>query len=235
MPRTRKHDDPEQLAFLLLLTVLVIILLSTVGLLVAAADPAKPVSAQDILDWARSELPRVQAIGEYEATLEAREIVAGKPVVTRSYIRVSFRPYRIFYRYLAPDDIAGREALYTGGEFVKGRLGAGGRWFSLPINGPVAKRRTNHTINQLGFAAVLEQLLREAQDKGAELTASVADAVVDNRPCKQYTFEHPTVLVRVVVDTELRVPVRIEVWTPRAGRFELLESFEYRDVHMTGN
>ena len=162
-------------------------------------------------------------------------------------------PLSVYMEFLGPSPVVGRRALFIDGR-NEGKIltRKGGKRFEYVItkidpHGQSARSESLLPITQSGFtpmlAAIIAVLERHAAvDPAGENTEvqRIDGAKLDGRPCYVMRITHPTKqagldfhIASIFIDTELRVPVRIEKsdWPTRSDQAPpLIGEYNYTKV-----
>jgi hypothetical protein len=190
-----------------------------------------------------------------EGTLQDYQYIDMRVVEEISQGETVVSPLKVSLAYLAPADVAGRKVVYVGGE-NDGKLLVrnGGRRFRNAIVkidpfGEVARSESLIPITEIGFGRMLDRMIDLlAAHAEADPIATNTEvqffkhAKIDDRPCDGIRITHPVRhkglhfhLANVYVDTELHVPVRIDVcdWPENAGgEPSLLAEYTYTNLQL---
>lgn len=229
-----------------MLTGLLIAVLAQAPFDVAALRAMSPVEQRAVLEStppeAKLQVSReiVERLGTYRYRMKKQERVKGelKPV-EETVVSVRETPFAVRMEWVG-DRAKGRRALYNPAlrktEFrVKegGLLSiAGGLWLSL--DGSLAKKETNHAINEAGLGNLVKRLERDLGRARAEGGLAVKHEGPDARGhfCALYTlpnrgqgFSAP--FTRICEDVKAGVPGRVESFDLS---MQLLERYEVSEV-----
>jgi Protein of unknown function (DUF1571) len=222
-----------------------------------APTPAEP-QGEHPLDAALAIAHRVQDhieknVKDYTCTFIKQERVNGQ-LLDPSIMEAKFRPkpLSVYFKFLKPDDVKGREVLYlagaNGGKFVA-REGAGlkraiGAVWLQPTS-PLAMIDNRYPITNAGLGHLTQRLIEIAeQDRkyGEVEVHFYKNAKVGTRNCTLIEVVHPTprrvflfFKARVYIDDELNVPIRYEayLWPKEPGKEAPLdESYTYKDLKL---
>jgi hypothetical protein len=206
--------------------------------------PLKPV-----LNWAIGQLPAIENLKDYSATLVKRERVNG---VVGGYeylsLKVRHKPFSVYARFLAPAAIKGQEVIYIRGQnhgnlWAHRRRGLG--TLSIMPNSPIAMKGERYPITDAGLLNLVRRLVEVAQEDVKHGECEVRyfpGAKVNQRLCTCVQVIHPVprrnfrfYLARIFVDDELKLPIRYEAYewpaTPGADS-ELIEEYTYLDLKL---
>src|SRR5262245_32821378 len=221
------------------------------GLLAAAGrvtsqTPSSIDQAGALLAEARASFARVR---DYTGTLVRQERI-GNELQPEQFIDIRIRqqPYSVSLKWTSPRQLAGQEAIFIAGRNNNeirakgsGILAVAG-YVSLPTNDPRVMKNSRHPITEPGIGNLIAVLARtyevERRLPAGRVTATFAEYASQRRPCTPMELTHhgydaQLYCYRCVVygDTELRLPVRVEVydWPAAHGnpRGELLECYSY--------
>ncbi|GIW96569.1 MAG: hypothetical protein KatS3mg110_4610 [Pirellulaceae bacterium] len=234
------------------------------GLLPAIKNQQASADAQAlrlaVLEWARSGYQRIDSqIADYTCLLVKRERVHGK-LLPYHYMFAKVRhgqqrdgqqvPFSVYLKFLAPDDLQGREVLYVEGQ-NDGKLIAkkGGLRFAyittrIDPNSELALEDNRYPITEFGFKNLVRRFIEHLENSVLEdCTLEIrTGASVDGRPCIgiEVINHRPDSAVRfhsarVYIDTQLEIPIHYEAFDwPAAGQTEprLLEQYTYRQIKL---
>jgi hypothetical protein len=163
-------------------------------------------------------------------------------------MKVSARPLSVYFRFLQP--FAGREAIWVEGghdgkllvhEGGVARLIAG--TLKLDPRSGMAMSGCRHPISEAGLGYLIEKVSSrwEIELKAGESVVSIhRNARVGDRPCTMIEAKHPVRRegyvhhkVKLYVDQELRLPIRVEAYAWPTGdeeSSELLEEYTYLNL-----
>lgn len=238
---------------------------STLRALGLSVDPAivsdqQQLIRQAVLELAREGYRRIHSeVRDYTCVLVKRERVHGK-LLPYQYMYAKVRhsrvmdgkqvPFSVYLKFLAPEDLQGREVLYVEGQ-NDGKIIAkkGGLRFSyittqLDPTSDLALEDNRYPITEFGFENLVHRFIEHIENSVLDdCTVEIrVDARVDNKPCvaievvnhrpESHTRFHSA---RVYIDTTLRIPIHYEAYdwpsTPQ-GEPRLLEQYTYRDVKL---
>jgi hypothetical protein len=168
------------------------------------------------------------------------------------------RPMAIYLRFLAPKAVAGRRVIYVDGRNDgKMLVRNGGKHFDYVVTqidpyGESAQRESLVPVPRSGFIDVLNQMIDvlerhvQADPSGQNTKVQrIPGAKVNKRPCAVIRITHPQKqkglefhVVNVFVDTELHLPVRVDIseWPAAAGQPpRLLAEYTYTDLKINVN
>ncbi len=160
-------------------------------------------------------------------------------------------PQSVYVKFLKPESVAGREAL-----FVKGRdsdkmlVRRGGTRLAymttyLDPEAPIAMEVNRYPITEIGFARLVERLLevcREDMKYGEAEVNYFEGAKIGDRVCTRITVEHPEPRDHfryhravIFLDDERGLPLGYASYTwPQTpeGKPQLIEEYIYTDVKL---
>lgn len=159
-------------------------------------------------------------------------------------------PFSVYLKFLAPEDLRGREVLYVAGQ-NDGKLIArkGGLRFAyittrLDPESELAMEDNRYPITEFGFENLTRRMLQhmESHELQGCLIERRTGAKVDGRPCLAIQITNPTPsrdadfhLARVYIDDVLQIPIHYEAFDwPARGQTEpqLIEQYTYRHVKL---
>ena len=217
---------------------------------VLAKNPNHPLVP--VIEWARGERPRIQAIKDYTFTLIKQESINGKvydPCVFDMKIRNE--PFSVYLKYRVPEKKAGTEAI-----FVKGRnddkIQAKGVGIlaligttSLAPGSKYAMDGNKYPITEVGIARLVDLLIEVGENdilNNYECQVQYYENVmVGKRVCTCIEVIHPKPtpgkfpfhIAKIFIDDELKLPIRYESYDwPKSGKDTpmLLEGYIYSDL-----
>lgn len=227
----------------------------------AAADETPPLVAdiatrsapaehplQAVVRWAQRELPRIEKIEDYSATLVSRERVTGR-LNDHEYLAIKIRhqPFSVYTQFLAPASLKGQEAIYVDGQ-NDGKL-----WGHRPSNimgtlvmqpdSPIAMRNRRYPMTEIGLVNLVRRLLEVGQEDLQHDECAVkffTGAKINQYTCTCIQVTHPTPrrhfrfhIARIFIDDRLQLPIRYEsyAWPSEPDSApQLLEEYTYLDL-----
>jgi hypothetical protein len=225
----------------------------------AANAGAHPLDAA--LAIARDGLRNMQEnIRDYTATLIKQERVNGElNDIQYLYVKVRHEqsaggrvvvPFSVYVKYLKPEAIAGREAIWIEGR-NDGKLVAHETGFKnllrlkLDPAGYVAMSGNRYPITKIGMLQLVQQLIEKGERDRLQGLCEVKfydNAKVDGRECRRIQVTHPERKpefdfhrAEIFIDRQLNIPIRYAAWSwpPRPGDPAVLEEvYTYRDVRL---
>lgn len=221
-----------------------------------AAPPSVPSKAPSgahpltpVLQWAQQDLPAIEKLKDYSATLVRRERIRGK-LGGYEYlsIKVRHQPFSVYICFEAPASVKGQEVIYVAGRNQGNLLGHGPRMpvtVSLHPEGMIAMTGRHYPLTEIGLVNLVRRLVEVGQDDlryGECEVKYFTGAKVGQRPCTVIQVVHPTPrdvfrfhLARVFVDDELKVPTRYESYDwpgEPGGNPRLIEEYTYLDLKL---
>ncbi len=208
------------------------------------------------LKWARQQAAYLEKnIADYSAILVSRERVDGELGESQQIaVKVRHRPFSIYGYMLSPENVKGNQALYVDGhndgkllirttgllDMILGTL-------RLDPESPMAMRDRRHPITKAGILNLCRGVIRLLESDmrspaSAESRVRMAYAKVGDRACVCTEISHPARhknlgfhRLRLFVDTELKIPIRYELydWPKQpGGGAELLEEYTYLNIKL---
>jgi hypothetical protein len=166
--------------------------------------------------------------------------------------KVRQKPFGVYFKFLKPDDVKGREVIYNpepnNGKLVA-REGSGlkrllGAVFLEPTS-PLAMAGQKYPITDVGISFLVKRLIEvaEADRKYGEVEVKFfKNAKVNDRNCMVIQVTHPVPrrvflfhLARVYIDAELQLPIHYEayLWPKKPGEPPPLdESYSYLNLKL---
>jgi Protein of unknown function (DUF1571) len=228
-----------------------------------ASDAPGPILATDAqqvhpldaaLELARQVQQNIeQNVHDYTATVVKQERYAGqlKPAQVCD-IKMRNRPFSVYMKFIAPEDVKGQEALYVDGandNKLIGHAGSGVRalvgsvW--LDPTGTLAMLGQRYPITNMGIANLIKKLIEVGQHDrqyGECYVWRNDNAKVGDRPCISITVMHPTRrsqfifhIARIFIDKERMVPLNYEAYDWPEHPDEpplLLERYTYTNLKL---
>ncbi len=200
-------------------------------------------------------------VRDYTCTLVKRERINGV-LSDHEYIDVKLRqetvrgghvvtPFSVYLRFLAPNDVKGREVVYVRGR-NNGKMivRRGGDRFAyvtaaLEPTADIALRESHYPITDVGMKNLITRLLdvgqEELQYDGRECEVNYyRGAKIDNRQCTVIEVRHPLQrsqyryhVARIFIDDEVQLPVRFASYDwpkQQGGPPQLIEEYTYLNV-----
>lgn len=209
-----------------------------------------------LIQQLEAELPRIQQISGYTATLDSQFTLGGKlQPRQRMYLAVRHTPFSVYMRFALPIDIAGREVIYeagrNGGNLLAHGTGTQAMLGTLTLDpkGRIAMKGQAYPLTEIGVLNLTVKLATIARtetryDARACRIIRHLRRYVGGRICTCYEIVHVTKqpgieahLVRVYVADDLQIPIGCEAygWPARAGETPpLIERYVYSDLRVTG-
>lgn len=208
------------------------------------------------LKWAKQQAEYLEkSIADYSAVLVSRERVDGKLGESQQIaLKVRHRPFSIYGYILSPENVKGNQALYVEGQNdgkllirTTGVLDMLLGTLSLDPASPTAMRDRRHPITKAGILNLCRGVIRLLESDmrhpaSAESRVLTAHAKVGGRACVCTEVVHPVRhkslgfhRLRLFVDTELKIPIRYELydWPKQSGGgAELLEEYTYLNIKL---
>ena len=221
----------------------------------AAKNPNHPLVP--IIEWAKGERPRVQAIKDYTFTLIKQESVNGKVYDPCMFdMKIRNEPFSVYLKYRQPEKKAGTEAIFVKGQNsdkIKAK-GVGALALigttSLAPTGKFAMDGNKYPITEVGVARLVDLFIEVGENdilNNYECTVQYYENVPlmqgSTRVCTCIEVVHPKVtpgkfpfhIARIFIDDELQLPVRYESydWPKKEGeKPTLLEAYIYHDLKL---
>jgi hypothetical protein len=221
-----------------------------------ASRPSAPVKSQPgehpllpILRWAQQDLPGIEKLDDYSATLVRRERVRGK-LGGYEYlsIKIRHRPFSVYVRFEAPAPVKGQEVIYVAGRNQGNLLAHKARMpvaVSLNPDGMIAMTGRHYPLTEIGLVNLIRRLVEVGQEDlryGECEVKYFTGAKVSQRPCTVIQVVHPTPrdqfrfhLARVFVDDQFKMPIRYESYdwpSEPGGGPRLIEEYTYLDLKL---
>jgi len=218
----------------------------------SAKNPNHPLVP--VIEWAKAERPRINAIKDYTFTLIKQESINGKtydPCVFDMKIRNE--PFSVYLKYRVPDKKAGTEAI-----FIKGRnndkiLAKGVGLLavigttSLAPDHKFAMDGNKYPITEVGIARLVDLLIEVGDNdilNNYECKVQYYEnAKVGTRVCTCIEVIHPKptpgkfpfYIARIFIDDEQQLPIKYESYDwPKSENDKplLLEAYIYSDLKL---
>jgi hypothetical protein len=203
-----------------------------------------------VLRWAEKELPNVESLNDYSATLVRRERIRG--VLTGyeyTFVKIRHQPFSVYVRFEAPEKVNGQEVVYVAGQNQGNLLAHRPHMpmtLSLLPDGMIAKSNRHYALTEIGVVNLVHRLVEVGREDMRYSECEVtyfATAKVDQRPCTVIQVVHPVPrdqfrfhIARIYVDNELGMPTRYESYDWPAepgGEPRLIEEYTY--LHLKPN
>lgn len=207
----------------------------------APSGEAHPLASP--LRLAELALQRLNQVQDTSYVLHKRERRQGQMEPYRVlFMKVRHEPFSVYTRFLAPDDVQGREAIYVAGRNGNNVLAHGTgmqRVFgtvSLSPTAPMAMQDNRYPITQAGLKNIvllLQEIGQREMQYGNCQVQFFPEATIAGRRCRGVEVTHPQqqpglqfCSTRIFFDEELAVPVRIELygWPERPGGTPVLDA-----------
>lgn len=191
------------------------------------------------------------ALPEYQYELTRHERINNQWQTTpdRMLVRIREKPLQIYARWLPDGAHAGQEIIYDETKNPKemyghlgGILGFTSIWSS--IDGPLARSQSNHTVRDLGFAFIAEQIAHDGRsfraaglpEKPARISVSESNGVrmlalewdAPSGPPQHYANKS-----RVLIDLKTGRPRGIEAWDTSGQKVEEMRFEKVRKEQWT--
>lgn len=197
---------------------------------------------------ARTSLAAMESVTDYEATLHKEERLNGKLIQQTMRIRLRESPFSVYLSF--DGDSAERELLYVQGKYnnqLQAREGSGLKSLvgtvSLATDGVEAMQGNRYPITMIGMRRMLQTVLTqwEEETRYGEIDVKFyPNARLGDRSCQVIEATHPQPrrqfpfhMTRLFIDTESRLPVRVENYGfPRmpGAKPPLEELYSYSDI-----
>jgi hypothetical protein len=234
-------------------------------LLVGGADEAEPAKEHPLIPVIRAASEHYQRmeqeIRDYSCTLVKRERIDGI-LLDPEYINVLLRhqqvrqgrvetPFSVHLRFLAPEELKGREVVYVhgrnGGKLIARKGGPRFAFMTRAVapDSELAMQRNRYPITDIGIKNLIRKLLEVAYEDLQYDECEVryyAGAKVNGRTCTAIQVTHPVRrkhfryhIARIFIDDELQVPVRYASYDwpkQEGGRPILLEEYTYLNLKL---
>lgn len=206
---------------------------------------------KELVNELQHRLQTLNEIADYTAVLTKRERING---VLNGYeqmeVKVRHNPFSVYLRFTYPQEIAGREVVYVAGKNGNQlRVRRGGLRLpniTLDVNpfGEAAMARNRYPITQMGLSQLLNQLLllgqEELRNPQNELEISEYSVTVGGKQCRLIQLKHTVqrrqykfYVARIVIDLELNLPIREEVYSwDLSGNPVLEEEYTYSNLRV---
>jgi hypothetical protein len=197
---------------------------STTGAKPAAKiDPDHPLAPA--LEHAYKAREALDALKDYEALFEKRELIDGRLVASKINLKIREKPFSVYLKFQTPNE--GREVIYVDGKNegllfahevgIKSIAGT----VSLATNSPRAMEGNKYPLTMIGMRKMLDQVIAqwEAETKFGETEVKYYPdnpkfgeidfkAIVSThpQPRKQFKFH----MTRLYLEKETNLPFRLE-------------------------
>jgi hypothetical protein len=237
-----------------------ILLLSTAAA-VRADEPQQQHPLLPLLQLTEKRLQALDGIRDYTCTVVKRERIDGRLQEMQSmFVKLRHEqvrdgrvvvPLGVYVRYLSPTELAGREVIYVqGANNGKMIVRKGGPRFahvtlSVAPDSPAARQDSNLPITEVGFRAMLLQLLQIGREDinhdecevkyytGAKINGRVSTVAEITHPVERPYFQYSK--AQIFIDDQLQLPVRFVVydWPVAQGKDPpLIEEFTVTNVSL---
>jgi hypothetical protein len=224
-----------------------------------AADDAS-FGLAEAIDLAESGLRNLnESVVDYSATMLKQERIDGKLTdVNAMFVKIQnpgrdasgepARALRVYLKFLQPESIAGREVIWCQDRYDQ-KLMAHEAGFlgiltvALDPKGPIAMMGNRHSIDHIGLAYLMEELIRYGRKAppGAKLSVQkYEDHEVHGQKCRLIRIESESVeaglgfaRIDIAVDLQKLIPLHLSTYDwPLPGQTapQLIESYTYYDV-----
>jgi hypothetical protein len=203
---------------------------------------------QPVIRWATQEMPAIEALNDYSATLVKRERVDGKLGGYESMeLKIRNKPFSVYLHFLSPAVLREQEVIYIEGQ-NEGKMWVHRGVLStlrLTPDGEMAMRGHRYPLTEIGLVNLVHRLVEVAEHDakfgecevkyfpGTKLNNRVCTMIQVVHPVSRQTFTYHR--ARVFVDDQLNLPVRFESydWPQEPGaQPELLEEYTYIDLKL---
>ena len=216
-----------------------------------SSSPARPNEhpLSPVLRWAKLNLPAIENLKDYSATLVRRERIHGK-LSGYEFLSIKIRhaPFSVYAYFQAPAAVKGQEVLYIAGQ-NQGNILAHKAHLSATVSihpdGMIAMAGRHYPITEIGLVNLVRRLVEVGEEdvKHGECEVKYfTHAKLNQRPCTVIQVVHPVPrdlflfqLARIFVDEEWKVPIRYESYDwPRepGGEPPLIEEYTYLDLKL---
>ncbi len=213
----------------------------------AAQPNAHPLTP--VLRWAKQDLPAIENLKDYSATLVRRERIRGK-LSGYEYLSIKIRhvPFSVYVCFQAPAGVKGQEVIYITGQNQGNILAHKAHMaatVSLHPDGLIAMSGRHYPITEIGLVNLVRRLVEVGEQdlKYGECEVKYfGHAKINQRPCTVIQVVHPLPrdvflfhLARVFVDDEWKLPVRYESYdwpNEPGGEPRLIEEYTYLDLKL---
>ncbi len=213
---------------------------------------AEPDSLDAAIEYARQALKKLDGIRDYSAYFLKRERVDGKlGPLEYAIVKVREKPFSVYMRFVKPESVKGREALYVKGkhdgmllahEPATDYIGT----VKLDPQGGLAMRGQRYPITEAGFRNLAVKLIERGEKekkRGADCKVTFRkNASINDRPATVIEVLHTRrrpddefYRVRIYIDNELQIPTRYVAhdWPEKpGGEPVLLEEYTYLNVKL---
>jgi len=216
----------------------------------SAKNPNHPLVP--VIEWAKEERPRIQAIKDYTFTLIKQESINGKKYDPCIFdMKIRSEPFSVYLKYRVPEKKAGTEAIFVKGKnndkiLAKGIgiLAAIGTT-SLAPNNRFAMDGNKYPITEVGIARLVDLLIEVGENdilNNYECQVKYYENVmVGKRVCTVIEVVHPKPtpgkfpfhIAKIYIDDELQLPIQyVSFDWPKSEKEEpqLLEGYIYSDL-----
>lgn len=205
-----------------------------------------------VLEMHKQAEVKLREVQDMQAIFIKRERIRGRLGDAQEItMKIRHEPFSVYLRVMAPNKVAGREALYVDGQ-NDGKLWAHGtgiqKWIgtvSLEPTSPMVMRETLFPITDAGPLRLVKRLLKGAEGDLTQETLKVEikpGFVVDDRPVTRIELHYPQKvaganyrLLRAFYDDAWKFPVRNELydWPTKEGEEPvLLGEYTYTQLEL---
>jgi hypothetical protein len=219
----------------------------------AASEKA---TLQEAMATARDAIHEIEdSVHDFSATIVKKERIGDKLIETVMFAKIREKPFAVYLYFLDRSDnkgVKGREVVYVEGRnegklivHTPGLQDATVGKMALPPKGLLAMMDERHPIVEIGLANLCRQLIQRGDAAGDPSQVQVKRyprARINTRPCFLYEIIYPVqepkvrgYLARVFVDSQLRFPIRVEVYEIPVDQGlmpRLLEEYTYLDLKL---
>jgi hypothetical protein len=202
-----------------------------------------------VLRWAEQDLPAIEKLKDYSATLVRRERIRGAlSNYEHVFVKIRHAPFSVYACFQAPASVKGQEVIYIVGQ-NQGNMWAHKPHMAVTLSvhpeGLIAMSGRHYPLTEIGLVNMVRRLVEVGQRdlKYGECEVTYfPGAKINQRGCTVIQVIHPTPrdvfrfhLARVFVDDELKMPIRYESYDwPRepGGEPRLIEEYTYLDLKL---
>jgi hypothetical protein len=217
-------------------------------------SPSEPATLGEALTMAREALDWIERnVRDYSAIIIKRERSGHSFSETAMFAKIREKPFSVYLHFLGQGNdtsVKGREVIYVQGRndnklivHTPGFIGSALGTRYLDPNGFIAMLGQRHPITDIGLANLCRQLIERGEaisDPSQARVRRYLHARINTRACTLLEITYPVhepdkwgYLVRVFVDNQWRLPIRVEVYDlplDRSKGPQLAEEYTYLEL-----
>ncbi|MDO4551062.1 MAG: DUF1571 domain-containing protein [Planctomycetia bacterium] len=216
--------------------------------------PGRNYSSLDmLLKWLKSKEKECREnLSDYTCMMTKRERIQGKlRQEEAAYVKIRHDPFSVYLRFVKPQNMEGREAIYVEGENGGNLIAHGAGWervfgnFSLKPDSSQAMDGSLRPITEIGVLDIFRQILEICEFlEGSTVQLTLSDCLVNQRACLRVEILNPTAMpvksrdkkspaytyyrkMHFYFDRVYGFPIRYSYWNTDG---ELLEERTYLEI-----